>query len=56
MEKTTQELLQECENEITKVENDIQTLTTKLMRSESEFERLNEKRTNLLNYLNSDND
>ena len=32
MEKTTQEHLQECEYSIRKVENEIQSLTTKLMR------------------------
>ena len=55
MEKTTQEHLQECEYSIRKVENEIQSLTTKLMRAESELERLYSQKENYLNYLNSDN-
>jgi len=55
MEKTTQELLQECEYNIHKVENEIETLTTKLIRAESEKERLYGQKENYLNYLNSDN-
>lgn len=56
MEKTTQELLQECEYKISRLEKSIEMVNNQLILDNSLLDRLKEQRTNLLNYLNSDND
>lgn len=56
MEKTTQELLQECDYKISRLEKSIEMVNNQLILDNSLLNRLKEQRTNLLNYLNSDND
>lgn len=56
MEKTTQELLQECDYKIARLEKSIEMVNNQLILDNSLLDRLKEQRTSLLNYLNSDND
>ncbi len=56
MEKTTQELLQECRTDIKESEEYIEWLQSKMDKEYSKLENFKSKELNYLNYLNSDND
>lgn len=55
MEKTTVELLDEVNQSIIELEENIEFCYNQIKIKESYLDRLKEQRTNLLNYLNTDN-
>lgn len=55
MEKTTQDLLAECEYKISRLESQIAVKNNELLLDTTLLDKLKEQRKNYLNYLNSDN-
>lgn len=56
MEKTTQDLLAECEYKISRLEKSISVKNNEILLDNVLLDKEYEKRKNYLNYLNSDND
>jgi hypothetical protein len=55
MEKTTQDLLAECEYKISRLESQIAVKNNELLLDTTLLDKLKEQRISYLNYLNSDN-
>lgn len=56
MEKTTRDLLAECEYKIARLEKSISVKNNEILLDTTLLDKLKEQRKNYLNYLNSDND
>jgi uncharacterized coiled-coil protein SlyX len=56
MEKTTRDLLAECEYKIARLEKSIEVVNNQLLLDNVLLDKLKEQRKMYLNYLNSDND
>jgi uncharacterized coiled-coil protein SlyX len=56
MEKTTRDLLAECEYKIARLEKSIEVVNNQLLIDNTHLDRLKEQRKMYLNYLNSEND
>ena len=55
-EKTTRDLLAECEYKIARLEKFIEVINDELLFDNSLLDKLKEQRKSLMNYLNTDND
>jgi uncharacterized coiled-coil protein SlyX len=55
-EKTTIDLLAECEYKISRLEKSIEVVNNQLLLDNCLLDRLKEQRKSLMNYLNTDND
>jgi uncharacterized coiled-coil protein SlyX len=55
-EKTTRDLLAECEYKIARLEKSIEVVNNQLLLDNSLLDKLKEQRKSLMNYLNTDND